>query len=218
MIGRGEVDDILLFFCLFSVVTYTKSKINALLGVIWSKYIMMKKLSMEELGRISVEEFKAADKLPLVVVLDNIRSLNNIGSVFRTADAFRVCKIMLCGITATPPHRDIHKTALGAENSVCWEYYEKVEDCIHALQCEGYKIYSVEQADESVSLTDFVVEDEEKVAVIVGNEVDGVSDEAIALSDACIEIPQYGTKHSLNVSIATGIVIWDIFTKMKNRL
>lgn len=179
---------------------------------------MMKKLSMDELGRISVEEFKAADKLPLVVVLDNIRSLNNIGSVFRTADAFRVCKIMLCGITATPPHRDIHKTALGAENSVDWEYYEKVEDCIDVLRCEGYKIYSVEQADESVSLTDFVVEDDEKVAVIVGNEVDGVSDEAIALSDACIEIPQYGTKHSLNVSIATGIVIWDIFTKMKNRL
>ena len=178
----------------------------------------MQKTTIQEMNRLTPEAFHEAKKVPLIVVLDNVRSQHNIGAVFRTADAFRVCKIMLCGITATPPHRDIHKTALGAENSVCWEYYEKVEDCIHALQCEGYKIYSVEQADESVSLTDFVVEDEEKVAVIVGNEVDGVSDEAIALSDACIEIPQYGTKHSLNVSIATGIVIWDIFTKMKNRL
>lgn len=177
----------------------------------------MKKLSMDELGRMSVDEFKVADKLPLVVVLDNIRSLNNIGSVFRTADAFRVCKIMLCGITATPPHRDIHKTALGAENSVNWEYYEKVEDCIHVLQCDGYKIYSIEQADESISLTDLEVSNNDKVAVVVGNEVDGVSDEAIALSDICVEIPQFGTKHSLNVSIATGIVIWDIFSKMNHK-
>ena len=174
----------------------------------------MKKLSMDELGRISVEEFKESDKIPLVVVLDNIRSLNNIGSVFRTADAFRVAKIMLCGITATPPHRDIHKTALGAENSVEWKYYESTTDCINELRAEGYKVYAVEQADESISLNNFEIKENDKIAVVVGNEVDGVDDEVIDLADGCIEIPQYGTKHSLNVSIATGIVIWDVFTKL----
>lgn len=174
----------------------------------------MKKLSMDELCRISVEDFKASEKIPLVVVLDNIRSLNNIGSVFRTADAFRVAKIMLCGITATPPHRDIHKTALGAENSVDWEYYENTFDCINSLKANGYKVYAVEQADESMMLQNFEIKENDKIAIIVGNEVDGVDDEAIHASDGCIEIPQYGTKHSLNVSIATGIVIWDVFTKM----
>lgn len=174
----------------------------------------MKKLSMDELCRISVEEFKESDKIPLVVVLDNIRSLNNIGSVFRTADAFRVAKIMLCGITATPPHRDIHKTALGAENSMEWKYFETTADCIHELRTEGYKVFAVEQADESISLQKFEVKENDKIAVIVGNEVDGVDDEVIELADGCIEIPQYGTKHSLNVSIATGIVIWDVFTKL----
>ena len=174
----------------------------------------MKKLSMDELGRISVEEFKESDKIPLVVVLDNIRSLNNIGSVFRTADAFRVAKIMLCGITATPPHRDIHKTALGAENSVEWKYYESTTDCINELRTEGYKVYAVEQVDESISLNNFEIKENDKIAVVVGNEVDGVDDEVIDLADGCIEIPQYGTKHSLNVSIATGIVIWDVFTKL----
>ncbi len=174
----------------------------------------MKKLSMDELCRISVEEFKESDKIPLVVVLDNIRSLNNIGSVFRTADAFRVAKIMLCGITATPPHRDIHKTALGAENSVEWKYYENTIDCIADLKAAGYKVYAVEQADESVSLQSFQVMENDRIAVIVGNEVDGVDDDVIQASDGCIEIPQYGTKHSLNVSIATGIVIWDVFTKL----
>ncbi len=174
----------------------------------------MKKLSMDELCRISVEEFKEVEKIPLVVVLDNIRSLNNIGSVFRTADAFRVAKIMLCGITATPPHRDIHKTALGAENSVEWKYFDTTADCIQELRTEGYKVYAVEQADESISLQHFKVKENDKIAVIVGNEVDGVDDEVIELADGCIEIPQYGTKHSLNVSIATGIVIWDVFTKL----
>ena len=174
----------------------------------------MKKLSMDELGRISVEEFKESDKIPLVVVLDNIRSLNNIGSVFRTADAFRVAKIMLCGITATPPHRDIHKTALGAENSVEWKYFESTTDCINELRAEGYKVYAVEQADESISLNNFEIKENDKIAVVVGNEVDGVDDEVVDLADGCIEIPQYGTKHSLNVSIATGIVIWDVFTKL----
>lgn len=174
----------------------------------------MKKLSMDELGRISVDEYKQADKTPIVIVLDNIRSLNNIGSVFRTADAFRVCQIMLCGITATPPHRDIHKTALGAEASVDWEYFENTTDCIEYLKAEGYKVYAVEQADESVSLQNFDIAQHHKIAIILGNEVDGVDDEAIKMSDGCIEIPQYGTKHSLNVSIATGIVVWDIFTKL----
>ena len=177
----------------------------------------MRKLKITELNRMTVDEFKQAEKLPLVVVLDEVRSLHNIGSVFRTSDAFLVNRIYLCGITATPPHPEMHKTALGAENSVDWEYYEKVEDCIHVLQCDGYKIYSIEQADESILLTDLEVSNNDKVAVVVGNEVDGVSDEAIALSDICVEIPQYGTKHSLNVSIATGIVIWDIFSKMNHK-
>lgn len=172
----------------------------------------MKKRSMDDLGRISVEQFKAADKLPLVVVLDNVRSLNNIGSVFRTSDAFRVYRICLCGITATPPHRDIHKTALGAEDSVSWQYYEHTADCIAQLKAEGYQIYAVEQVDESVSLEQFATQ--RPTAVIFGNEVDGVDETLLPLCDGCLEIPQYGTKHSLNISIAAGIVIWELWRQL----
>lgn len=183
----------------------------------------MKKLSMEELGRMSVEQFKASRKLPLTVVLDNVRSLNNIGSVFRTSDAFRVERICLCGITATPPHRDIHKTALGAEESVDWTYFEESSDCLARLKDEGYLLFAVEQVDESLKLdqTETIRAliaaqgDDAKVAIVMGNEVEGVQEELIPLCDACLEIPQFGTKHSLNVSCAASIVIWEMF-KMLN--
>lgn len=174
----------------------------------------MKKLTMDELHRISVEEYKQAEKTPIVVVLDNVRSMNNIGSVFRTADAFRIEKIYLCGITATPPHRDIHKTALGAENSVDWESVENTLDCVQRLHAEGYAVYSVEQAEGSVMLQDFASEGR-KTAVVFGNEIDGVAQEVVDASDGCLEIPQFGTKHSLNVSVTAGIVMWDLFSKMK---
>lgn len=174
----------------------------------------MKKLSMEDLNRISVEEFKQADKLPLVVVLDNVRSMNNIGSVFRTSDAFRVEKICLCGITACPPHRDIHKTALGAEESVSWEYFEETSECIESLKRQGYRVYAVEQVDESVMLDEFETQSGTPTAIVFGNEVEGVDEEVIPLCDGCIEIPQFGTKHSLNISIAAGILIWEMWRKL----
>ena len=166
---------------------------------------------MDELHRISVEEFKAADKLPLTVVLDNVRSQNNIGSVFRTSDAFRVERICLCGICSTPPHRDIHKTALGAEESVAWSYHEETADCIQALKAEGYKIYAVEQVDDSIKLDALPESLGEKVAVVFGNEVEGVQEELLPLCDGSIEIPQQGTKHSLNISCAAAIVLWELW-------
>ena len=169
---------------------------------------------MDELHRISVEEYKRVEKTPIVVVLDNVRSMNNIGSVFRTADAFRIEKIYLCGITATPPHRDIHKTALGAEDSVDWEYVENTLDCVQRLHDAGYAVYSVEQVEGSVMLQDFASEGR-KTAVVFGNEIDGVAQEVVDASDRCLEIPQFGTKHSLNVSVTAGIVMWDLFSKMK---
>src|SRR5574344_10744 len=175
----------------------------------------MKKLSIDELNRISVEEFKAAEKLPLVVVLDNVRSLNNIGSVFRTCDAFRVSKICLCGITATPPHRDIHKTALGAEDSVLWQYFEDTTTCVATLKTAGYKVYAVEQVDESIMLDHFETSSGTPTAIVFGNEVDGVDEDVIPLCEGCIEIPQFGTKHSLNISIAAGITIWEFFRKLR---
>ena len=168
-----------------------------------------------ELHRISCEQFKEACKIPLVVILDDIRSLNNVGSIFRTSDAFVVECIILCGITATPPHPDIHKTALGAEDSVNWIYMEKVTDAIDMLHERGYTVCSIEQVNGSISLDDFNVENGKKYAVILGNEVKGVQQQAVDMSDYCIEIPQYGTKHSLNVSISAGIVIWQFFNKMK---
>ena len=175
----------------------------------------MRKLKITELNRISVEEFKEARKLPLVVVLDNIRSLHNIGSVFRTSDAFRIECIYLCGITATPPHPAMHKTALGAEFTVDWKYVDNAVEAVDNLKQEGYTVYSVEQAEGSIMLNDLQLDRTKKYAVVMGNEVKGVQQEVIDHSDGCIEIPQYGTKHSLNVSVTAGIVIWDLFKKLQ---
>ena len=175
----------------------------------------MRKLKIMELNRISIEEFMEAEKLPLVVVLDNIRSLHNIGSVFRTSDAFRIECIYLCGITATPPHPEMHKTALGAEFTVDWKYVDNTVEAVDNLKSEGYTVYSVEQAEGSVMLDELVLDKTEKYAVVMGNEVKGVQQEVIDHSHGCIEIPQYGTKHSLNVSVTAGIVIWDLFKKLR---
>ena len=173
-----------------------------------------RKLKVTELNRISVEEFKEAQKLPLVIVLDNVRSLHNIGSVFRTSDAFRIECIYLCGITATPPHPEMHKTALGAEFTVDWKYIENTVEAVDKLKSDGYIVYSVEQAEGSIMLDELMLDKERKYAVVMGNEVKGVQQEVIDHSDGCIEIPQYGTKHSLNVSVTAGIVIWDLFKKL----
>ena len=174
-----------------------------------------RKLKITELNRISAEEFKKADKLPLVVVLDNIRSLHNIGSVFRTSDAFRVECIYLCGITATPPHPEMHKTALGAEFTVDWKYVNNAVEAVDNLRQEGYVVFSIEQAENSIMLEDIQLEQGKRYAVVLGNEVKGVQQEVIDHSDGCIEIPQYGTKHSLNMSVTAGIVIWDLFKQLK---
>lgn len=177
--------------------------------------IMNRKLKITELNRISTEEFKEAEKLPLVVVLDNIRSLHNIGSVFRTSDAFRIECIYLCGITATPPHAEMHKTALGAEFTVDWKYVNNTVKAVDNLKNEGYTVYSVEQAEGSIMLNELTLDKNRKYAIVMGNEVKGVQQEVIDHSHGCIEIPQYGTKHSLNVSVTAGIVIWDLFNKLK---
>ncbi len=174
-----------------------------------------RKLKITELNRISAEEFKKANKLPLVVILDNVRSLHNIGSVFRTSDAFRVECIYLCGITATPPHPEMHKTALGAEFTVDWKYVNNAVEAVDNLRREGYVVFSVEQAENSIMLEDMRLEQGKRYAVVLGNEVKGVQQEVIDHSDGCIEIPQYGTKHSLNVSVTAGIVIWDLFKQLK---
>lgn len=176
---------------------------------------MKRKLKNNELNRISVSEFKEANKTPLIIILDNIRSLNNIGSVFRTADSFLIQKIYLCGITATPPHRDINKTALGSTDSVTWEYVESTLDLVNKLKEENVTILSIEQAEQSISLDNFLPTENETYAVIFGNEVKGVSQEVVSVSDVVIEIPQFGTKHSLNISVSAGLVVWDLFVKMK---
>lgn len=175
----------------------------------------MKKLILDELNRKNVEEFKQADKTPIIVVLDDVRSLHNIGSFFRTGDAFLIEKIYLCGITATPPNKEIHKTALGATETVAWEYVKEVMDVVYQLRDQDIKILSVEQVEGSVMLQDFNVTANTKYALFFGNEVKGVNQDVINASDAVIEIPQLGTKHSLNVSVSGGIVIWDLFRKMK---
>lgn len=174
----------------------------------------MRKLKLEELGRISVEEFKEANKIPVVVILDNIRSMYNIGSVFRTADAFLIEKIYLCGITGTPPHKEIRKTALGATESVDWDYVKDISELIGRLKVEGWQIFSIEQTEGSKNLSEVELNSNEKYAIIFGNEVEGVQQEVINQSDLCIEIPQGGTKHSLNVSVCAGIVLWEFFRKM----
>jgi len=175
----------------------------------------MRKLKNEELNRVSVEEFKTKPKLPLVVVLDNIRSLSNIGSVFRTSDALAIEEIVLCGITARPPQREIHKTALGSTESVSWSYEPSTLDAVKKLRKAGYQIVAIEQTDEAVSLIDFFPDKQSKYALVFGNEVHGVEDNIIDKCDLCIEIPQWGTKHSYNISVAAGIVLWDILLKLK---
>ena len=177
----------------------------------------MRKLTTEEMGRMSVEEFRESEKLPLTVVLDNVRSLNNIGSVFRTSDAFRVEHIALCGITATPPHREIHKTALGAEDSVEWSYHEDAAECVRGLKEKGYRIYAVEIAHDSIKL-DAITQlrnNALKIALVFGNEIEGVQESVMELCDGALEIPQYGTKHSLNVSCAAAIAIWELSKLMR---
>ncbi len=176
---------------------------------------MNKKLKLEELNRISVDKFKFLEKHPIVVVLDNIRSAYNIGSVFRTADALALEKIYLCGITATPPHREIYKTALGATDSVEWQYEQETLDAVNHLKQKGYMLLCLEQVENSVMLQDFTPQSNRKYALIVGNEVDGVMQQVVNNSDVCIEIPQFGTKHSLNVSVSAGMALWDILWKIK---
>ena len=173
------------------------------------------KLKNSELNRLSVSEFIQADKTPVIVILDNIRSLNNIGSVFRTCDAFAIEKIYLCGITAQPPHKDIHKTALGATESVSWEHVDTILPLIDKLKADGVKIVSIEQAKNSLMLQDFKPKPKQKWAVIFGNEVKGVQQSVVDASNFCVEIPQYGTKHSLNISVSCGVVLWDLFKKMR---
>ena len=168
----------------------------------------MKKLKTIEMQRLSIEEFREAEKLPLIVVLDDVRSMHNVGSVFRTGDAFRIEAVYLCGITSTPPSTEIHKTALGAEDSVSWKYFKDVSEALEELKKEGYEVYSIEQAHGSTMLQNFKPENNKKYAVVLGNEVKGVHQEAIDASDGCLEIPQFGTKHSMNVSVTAGIIIW----------
>lgn len=175
----------------------------------------MRKLKLDELNRLSTEQFKDADKTPIIVVLDNIRSAANIGSVFRTCDAFLVEAIYLVGICATPPNREIHKAALGATETVSWKYFEHIKDCIAELRNLRCEIMTIEQSDKSIMLNEFKPENDKKYALIFGNEVEGVSDFAIQFCDSCIEIPQYGMKHSLNVSVSAGIVLWDFVSKLK---
>lgn len=174
----------------------------------------MRKLKLEELGRISIDQFKATEKLPVCIVLDNVRSLHNVGSAFRTADAFRIEKIFLAGITGTPPHREIQKTALGATESIPWEYVEEPSLIIKKLKSDGYNIVIVEQTSESIPLQKFEPMAAQKYCLVFGNEINGVSDEAIGLGDIALEIPQEGTKHSLNISVCLGIVVWEIFRKV----
>lgn len=174
----------------------------------------MRKLENSELDRKSIEDFKKSEKTPLILVLDDIRSLHNIGSVFRTADAFLIEKIILCGITATPPNKEIHKTALGATETVTWEHHENVLEVIENLKKENVLTMAIEQVESSIFLQDFEIKKDQKYALVFGNEVYGVSQEAVAICDGCIEIPQLGTKHSLNISVSAGIVVWDLFQKM----
>jgi len=174
----------------------------------------MRKLKNSELERKSIDEFKQSEKTPIIIVLDNVRSLNNIGSVFRTSDALLIEAVYLCGITATPPHRELHKTALGAEDSVNWEYFKNTEDAVTKLKENEFEVYSVEQAENSISLENFEVNSSKKYALIFGNEVKGVQQKIVDSSDGCIEIPQFGTKHSFNISVSCGIVLWDLFSKL----
>src|SRR6478736_4664628 len=174
----------------------------------------MKKLSMDELNRKSVEQFKETNKNQIILLLDSVRSLHNVGSAFRTGDAFLVQKIYLCGITGTPPNKEINKTALGATESVDWDHAENTSELLQRLKAEGFKVLAVEQVTNSVSLKEFQPEKDQKYALVFGNEVFGVEENALALADTVLEIPQFGTKHSLNISVALGIVVWDLVSKL----
>ncbi|MBV5348769.1 RNA methyltransferase [bacterium] len=176
----------------------------------------MRKLKNTELDRLSVDEYKEIEKTPITIVLDNIRSCNNIGSVFRTSDALLIEKVILCGITATPPNKDIHKTALDAEKSVPWEYFEETENAVQRLKENGYRVFAVEQVENSISLPDFTPEKGQKLALVFGNEVKGVQQSVVNICDGAIEIPQYGTKHSFNISVSAGIVLWDLVYKLRS--
>jgi 23S rRNA (guanosine2251-2'-O)-methyltransferase len=178
----------------------------------------MRKLKITELERLTLSEFQQKKKTPLVVVLDNVRSLHNVGSIFRTADAFLVEEVYLCGITSMPPHPEIHKTALGAEDTVDWKYFEDTHQAIENLKSEGYTVYAIEQAEGSIMLPEFQIDKGTKFAVVFGNEVKGVQQGVIDICDGCIEIPQYGTKHSLNVSVTGGIIIWEVFKRLSHGL
>ena len=173
----------------------------------------MRKLKVTEMGRLSLAEYKASEKQPIVVVLDHVRSLYNVGSVFRSSDAFCIEGVVLCGITARPPHPEIHKTALGAEESVEWKYFEQTEDALTWLKQQGYTVLAIEQCEGSTMLQDFQRQPGKKYAVVLGNEVKGVQQQVVDLCDGCLEIPQYGTKHSLNVSVAAGIILWHLSKK-----
>ena len=173
----------------------------------------MRKLKVTEMGRMSVAEFKDSDKQPIVVVLDHVRSLYNVGSVFRSSDAFRIESVLLCGITAQPPHPEIHKTALGAEESVNWKYFERTEDAVSWLKEQGYEVFAIEQCEGSTMLQNFTRQPDRKYAIVLGNEVKGVQQQVVDMCDDCLEIPQFGTKHSLNVSVAAGIVLWHLSKK-----
>jgi len=175
----------------------------------------MRKLKITELNRLSVDEFKTTEKIPLIIILDNIRSLNNIGSVFRTSDAFIVEAVFLCGITATPPNVEIHKTALGAEDTVSWTYYEHTQDAVTELKEKEYVVYAIEQVENSILLDNIVLDRAKKYAVVLGNEVKGVQQSVVDLCNNSIEIPQFGTKHSLNISVTAGIIIWDFFKQLR---
>ena len=180
-----------------------------------SKIFVMRKLKVTELNRLTPEAFKESKKIPLIVVLDHVRSLNNVGSVFRTSDAFRVEAIYLCGITATPPHPEMHKTALGAEYTVDWKYFKRTQDAVNELHNDGYTVLAIEQCAGSTLLDELVLEKGRKYAIVLGNEVKGVQQEVVDQCDGCIEIPQFGTKHSLNVSVTAGILVWEFARKMK---
>lgn len=176
---------------------------------------MREKLSMQQLGRISVDEYKSSEKSPLIIIADNVRSMHNVGSIFRTSDAFLVEKIYLCGITPTPPHREIQKTALGATESVDWQYVENTLEVVNQLKKEGWTILALEQTTNSVMLDELKVEKGEKIAIVLGNEVDGVNQEVINLCHKAVEIPQFGTKHSFNVSVSCGIMLWQVYLCLK---
>ena len=216
-----------IIFIFYARVFYTFSTVfNKVMNIVFifagkripniRKMSELRKLKITEMNRLTVEEFKEVDKLPLVVVLDEVRSLHNIGAVFRTSDAFLVNCIYLCGITACPPNAEIHKTALGAEETVDWEYFKDTPEAVDKLRQEGYTVCAVEQAEGSVMLDNLQLDKTKKYAIVMGNEVKGVQQNVVDNCDICIEIPQYGTKHSLNVSVTTGIVIWDFFKQLSD--